>query len=50
MGSGKTTLVSNYVDNVSRQYTISTIGMDLRFKFIWIDGQKIKLDIWDTAG
>ena len=27
-----------------------TMGIDIRFKFIEIDGKRVKLKLWDTAG
>jgi small GTP-binding protein len=29
---------------------MSTLGVDVRFKSLQVDGKKIRLQIWDTAG
>lgn len=47
---GKTSIIYRYVDNVFSANLLHTIGIDLQAKTIDIDGQKIKLQIWDTAG
>lgn len=49
-GVGKTSLLMKYTDNTFHTSTIQTIGIDFKLKHIDIDGQKIKLQILDTAG
>ena len=59
-GSGKTSLVSRYTDNLFDYTTCSTIGVDFRVKTlnglakVGISQSKaydsVKLQIWDTAG
>eukprot|EP00731_Ephydatia_muelleri_P005657 Em0002g1833a len=47
---GKTSIIYRYVDNVFSNSLMHTIGIDLQTKTIEVDGKKIKLQIWDTAG
>ena len=47
---GKTAVLMNYVDGVSAIETISTIGIDFKNKNVNVDGNEIKLQLWDTAG
>ena len=49
-GVGKTALLYRYSDNKFTTDQISTIGVDFKSKDITIEGQQIKLQIWDTAG
>jgi len=49
-GVGKTCLLLRFADDVFNDTFISTIGIDFKHKNIDIDGRKIKLQIWDTAG
>lgn len=49
-GVGKSALLLRFVDNVWSGSTLSTIGVDFRFKGVHANGEKIKLQIWDTAG
>ncbi|KAL3536221.1 hypothetical protein ACH5RR_004682 [Cinchona calisaya] len=48
-GVGKSSLlvtfISNSVDDLS-----PTIGVDFKIKLLTVDGKKLKLTIWDTAG
>ena len=46
---GKTSLLVRYVDD-KFEVGVSTIGVDVRYKYIDYDNKRIKLDIWDTAG
>ena len=48
--SGKVNLLDRYIDNSFEQNQSSTIGIDIRYKYIIKDNKKIKLDFWDTAG
>ncbi|EAY14610.1 small GTP-binding protein, putative [Trichomonas vaginalis G3] len=47
---GKSALLLRYIDNVFTQTFMTTIGVDFKNKVIDIDGNKVKLQIWDTAG
>lgn len=49
-GVGKTALLLRYSDNVFNASFISTIGIDFRIKTIEVEGKRVKLQIWDTAG
>lgn len=47
---GKTCILMQYVESVFRESFLTTVGVDFRIKEIEIDGKKIKLQLWDTAG
>jgi small GTP-binding protein len=49
-GVGKSSLLLRYVDNVWSGNLLSTIGVDFKFKTTEVNGEKVKLQIWDTAG
>lgn len=49
-GVGKTALLLRYADSTFEPSFISTIGIDFRIKTILVEGKRIKLQIWDTAG
>jgi Ras-related protein Rab-1A len=49
-GVGKSSLLLRFVENVFTDKFISTIGADFKTKTIEVDGNIIKLHIWDTAG
>ncbi|CAK9293172.1 unnamed protein product [Gordionus sp. m RMFG-2023] len=49
-GVGKTCLLFRFSDDAFNTTFIATIGIDFKIKTIEIDGKKIKLQIWDTAG
>ena len=49
-GVGKTCLLLRYANDSFSPTFITTIGIDFKIKNIDIDGTKIKLQIWDTAG
>ncbi len=49
-GVGKSCLLLRFVDNVFSTNTISTIGVDFKFKTMEINGTTVKMQIWDTAG
>lgn len=49
-GVGKTALLLRYSENIFNVSFISTIGIDFRIKTIELNGKRIKLQIWDTAG
>jgi len=49
-GVGKTALLLRYADETFEPSFISTIGIDFRIKTITVEGKRIKLQIWDTAG
>lgn len=47
-GSGKSSLLSRYLDNGHNMSYSPTVGIDIGIKSI--DDQNVKLHIWDTAG
>jgi small GTP-binding protein len=50
LGSGKTSLINRYINNNYIENYICTVGVDFMTKTIKIDGDIIKIQIWDTAG
>ena len=48
--TGKTSLLLNFCDNKFNSSLMSTIGIDFKIKTITVQGKRIKLQIWDTAG
>lgn len=49
-GVGKTSILDRLVDDEFPTEQVSTIGVDYKTTVVEIDGQSIKLQIWDTAG
>jgi small GTP-binding protein len=49
-GVGKSNILWRFTDENFNSSSISTIGIDFRIKTIEIDGKKVKLQIYDTAG
>jgi Ras-related protein Rab-1A len=49
-GVGKSSLLLRFSDDTFSDSYLTTIGVDFRFKTLEIDGKKVKLQIWDTAG
>lgn len=49
-GVGKTSLLKRLIDDTFSSDNTSTIGVEYLSTVIEIDGQPIKLQIWDTAG
>ena len=49
-GVGKTALLLRFADNTFDHSFISTIGIDFRIKTITLEGKRVKLQVWDTAG
>jgi len=47
---GKTSLIIRYLDNKFEENSSSTVGIDVRYKYIVKDNKKLRLNIWDTAG
>lgn len=49
-GVGKSCLLIRYADNMFNDSFVPTIGVDFKTKYINVDGQQVKLQLWDTAG
>ena len=49
-GSGKSSLLLRYSDDLFVDSYISTIGVDFKLKTVEHENEKIKLQLWDTAG
>jgi small GTP-binding protein len=47
---GKSSLIVRYVDNSFSTNYLSTIGVDSKYKKIQLNGEEIKVRIFDTAG
>lgn len=47
---GKTWLLIRYSQEIEPSHSIATIGIDFKVKFVSVDGSRLKLQIWDTAG
>ena len=47
---GKTSLISQFIDQKFNEEYLATIGRDKSIKDIVIDNKNIKLEIWDTPG
>jgi len=48
--TGKTTLTHRFLTNLFKQDIAMTLGVDFHLKALEIDGEMIKLQIWDFAG
>ena len=49
-GVGKSSILLRFTDDRFDEDHLSTIGVDLRVKFVDVNKKKIKMVIWDTAG
>ncbi|KAM9466909.1 ras-related protein Rab-15-like isoform 1-T3 [Clarias gariepinus] len=49
-GVGKTCLLCRLTDNEFLSPHISTIGVDFKMKTLEVNGMKVRIQIWDTAG
>ena len=47
---GKSSIVIRYADDEFSDVFLATIGVDFRFKSFIMNGENVKLQIWDTAG
>ena len=47
---GKSSLMMRFADDQFKETYLNTIGVDFRFKTIKVDGARVKVQIWDTAG
>eukprot|EP00118_Oscarella_pearsei_P004536 m.19599 g.19599 ORF g.19599 m.19599 type:complete len:222 (+) comp27867_c0_seq1:47-712(+) len=48
--TGKTSIVSRFIDNEFTFQTMTTIGIDFQSKVVTVDGVRVRLKVWDTAG
>ncbi|XP_017052109.1 ras-related protein RIC1 [Drosophila ficusphila] len=49
-GVGKTCLLMRFVDDRFTGKYVCTVGIDFKVRLVEVAGQKVKLQIWDTAG
>jgi small GTP-binding protein len=49
-GVGKTNILLRFSENTFKLNYVSTIGVDFKIKTVQIGDQRIKFQIWDTAG
>ena len=47
---GKTALIKKYTSNIFGGDYLTTVGIDFQEKTLDIDGKKVRMQIWDTAG
>ncbi|MHA1584577.1 MAG: GTP-binding protein [Promethearchaeota archaeon] len=47
---GKTSLIHRYINDTFQANTMATIGVDFMTKHLTIDGNEIRLSLWDFAG
>ncbi|RIB14461.1 small GTPase superfamily [Gigaspora rosea] len=49
-GVGRSNLLLRFADDAFTPSFITTIGIDFKIRYIELNGKRIKLQIWDTAG
>ena len=49
-GVGKTNIVLRFTQDTYKNSHTATIGVDFKIKTVNVDGTKIRLQVWDTAG
>lgn len=49
-GVGKTSLMSKFVSNTFSERMQPTIGCDIQNKSMLVDGRRVDVRLWDTAG
>jgi small GTP-binding protein len=47
---GKTNILLRFISSDYQMTHITTIGIDFKVKTLTIDGFRIKMQIWDSAG
>ena len=48
--TGKTSLLIRFVDDEFDEATMNTIGVELKPMTLEVEGQAVRLQIWDTQG
>lgn len=48
-GAGKTSLLTRFAEDAFNNFFIPTIGVDFRTRDIMIDGEQVKLHLWDIT-
>lgn len=49
-GVGKSNILGRFCDDKFSATHMATVGVDFKIKTINVEGRKIKLQLWDTAG
>jgi len=47
---GKTSILIRYTENTFDSDSLSTLGVDVKYKYVTMNNKKIRMNIWDTAG
>eukprot|EP00998_Keelungia_sp_KM082_P008206 NODE_4395_length_787_cov_70.795455_g4372_i0.p1 GENE.NODE_4395_length_787_cov_70.795455_g4372_i0~~NODE_4395_length_787_cov_70.795455_g4372_i0.p1 ORF type:complete len:207 (-),score=33.48 NODE_4395_length_787_cov_70.795455_g4372_i0:80-700(-) len=47
---GKSSMLLRFTDGTFEEDIGATVGVDFKFKYLTVQGKRIKLTIWDTAG
>ena len=47
---GKSAVINRFCSENYNENYLSTIGIDFKIKTISVNGQRIRLQVWDTAG
>ena len=49
-GTGKTSLLLRFADNIFNEHQNCTVAVDQRSRHVRVESRVVKLQIWDTAG
>lgn len=49
-GVGKSNIIWSYIEGQFNKELPATIGVDCTTKTVWVEGKRVKLQIWDTCG
>src|SRR3972149_7923971 len=49
-GTGKSCLLLRFSDDIFQPDTVSTLGVDVRFRTLVVGSQLLRLQIWDAGG
>lgn len=49
-GVGKSCLLDKFLDDSSTNNFISTIGVDIRSREMYVNNKRVKIQVWDTGG